>query len=260
MTTKTIFLPSGLILLLFLGLVFSTVGSNLGETQTMEKGITTTFLIPTGGYSGSQSITFPKPFPTPPNITLTQLSTNPLSQNIADAISIVASGTSVTWTGMPALQTELFGNANNRARTNDQNPIQMWFAVDVLTPGTGTATLRVQTSPDQTTWSDPCSTPGTADLSIATPGGLIVTACSLSLPFNSFLRIIGFNGNGVVSPVFGLITVTFITTEQGILTLIPLSVTTTGFLLFGNLSLRSGGNQITIQWIAMECNGGGDIC
>lgn len=238
-----------------------------GEAQIMEKGLTTTFTFTAGSLSKSQAITFPVAFSTAPNVSLTILS-NPFSSGvrIGDVITMVAGGAVTSaWPAMPTLQTEIFGNTNNEMRTDDFVADKMRLTVNIVTPGSGSASLRTQLSFNPPgNWVDPCLVTGTADVNIGS-AGLFSANCDLSS--NSvtnngpFMRIIGMNGNGVATPVFGIIAVTFLSSIGIVTNLNALSVSTTGFTLNALITAPAPfGGTYTIQWIAQECVKGGDVC
>ena len=187
-----------------------------------------------------------------------------------DAITIVAGGNlGETWTAQPAATTELFGTTSNRNVFEDNVAGTEVFTVNVVTAGASFSTvLEVQVSGDNgATWVDPCGSPGGADSPIGSTG-LKITNCGLVnsvICCSNLMRIVGKNGNGVASPSFGLITVTWLSEAQSTFTgyYVPLPTTTgfnIGFFTTYVVPAIFGPMQETVSWIAIECVKGGNTC
>ncbi len=252
-------------ILLFLGfLVFTSIqiGSGANSSPTcannvpslLQCGITpVTF---TNNLTGAVTITFPISFATPPNITLVNYSNPFLGSGVrtSDTIPIVGGGaTPQTWVAMPLMITEIFGNTNNRIREDDRFADQMRLTVNVVVAGTGTSTLEVQLSPDGVNWVDPAATPGSCNVGIGVIG-LQFSLCSLTAGITGadpFVRIVGFFGNGIISPQFGIISVSFLSTFGRVSDFEALFITNTNFVLRGNLVVVSTAT-FTIGWEARE--------
>jgi len=103
---------------------------------------------------------------------------------------------------MPSATTELFGAPRNRTKVDMTSASQARYLLNVSTAGTATATLRVQYSTDQTSWTD---LPG-ATAAINTTGLKVsaFTAVPAGAKQDVFLRVVGQNGDGVADPGFGV--------------------------------------------------------
>src|SRR5680860_1460250 len=102
----------------------------------------------------------------------------------------------------PAAQTELYGFAGNRSKNDLTAATSARFVVNVLTAGAAAATLKVQYSPDQSTWTD---LPGASAAINAT--GLKVstfTAVPAGAKQDVFLRVVGLGGDVTAAPAFGV--------------------------------------------------------
>ena len=117
---------------------------------------------------------------------------------------------SATWTAQPNAVTEIFGTKCCEIFANALNANNLYCAllVNVLSAGTATAFLRVQGSNDAINWVN--IMPSTGDVSIASTGLQFSTdgfdqIAQTSQSGALFLRIVGYGGNGIVSPTFGLI-------------------------------------------------------
>lgn len=116
----------------------------------------------------------------------------------------------LVWTAQPAALTEFIGNIFYRTKADLSNANQARLTVVVRTIGRPTAEIRVQYSTDQTTWyyldnvSGPGAVIGVAGL-IVSPWVNLVAGAKADV----FLRLTGINGNAILSPAFGMITVQF---------------------------------------------------
>jgi len=119
------------------------------------------------------------------------------------------------WTAMPAAITEIFGDISAQHQLvfegNNEGQHICGLFVNVVNPGIAGSFLRIQQSFDQITWNPFLLGSGStgSDVPISTAGinfgaDGIIWYQSATLP-GPFLRIIGYGGNGVVSPSFSQI-------------------------------------------------------
>ncbi len=113
-----------------------------------------------------------------------------------------SSGILTQWTAQPAALTEIYGAARNRTKVDLTNATQARFLCNVATAGAAAATLKVQYSSDQTSWTD---LPG-ASAGIGTTGLKVTafTAVPADMKQDVFLRVVGLNGDGSADPAFGV--------------------------------------------------------
>jgi hypothetical protein len=165
--------------------------------------------IPSGITGGSQLVTFPQAFfhqpPAPLLVRVNQTEQTTFAHSILVGVTFLSPGTAQTWSAMPTGLTEIFGNGYHQSIAFlDASPNCIFF-VNVVVAGTATAILRIQYSPDDVSWFNFDGT--LMDLSIAVTGLQLNTdtnvPLSSRLSAGEFLRVVGFNGNGVVSPQFG---------------------------------------------------------
>jgi len=120
-------------------------------------------------------------------------------------------GTLLTWTNMPAAETELPTSPRYRTKVDLTNYRQARMVVNVLTAGATTpAKLLVQYSTDETTWYylDGSSGPSVNIDATGVKVGSWVNLTS-GAKADVFLRIVGIDGDGVADPQFNEITVQF---------------------------------------------------
>lgn len=113
------------------------------------------------------------------------------------------------WANMPAAVTELYNNAFNRQAVELNNFTQFRLIANVLTAGTATANLGVQSSIDGVIWMgfDPANTTvniGATGLRVSSWANIPST---LRQPL--ILRIVGAGGNGSADPQFNRIELQF---------------------------------------------------
>jgi len=141
---------------------------------------------------------------------------------------------------MPNAQTELFGTSNNEGAvevtgTNDCNLI-----VNVISAGTATAFLKVQyNNPSDGLWYDLLPA---QDVSIASTGlqinGNIRVAQGAKVFGGVIVRVVGYGGNGIVSPTFGVIELFCTTESTSMPTLYIGLITTTNFQMILDLGFE----------------------
>jgi hypothetical protein len=138
-----------------------------------------------------------------------------LATKIATVISFQASGATTTWTSMPSALTEFRGTSNTRTKVDLTNATEA--RITVRTAGTAGATgavLAVQYSTDQSTWKflDDGASPvaNTNAVAIDSTNTTFVQSSWTTLAAGAkgdvFLRLVGQNGDGTVSPAIGMIT------------------------------------------------------
>jgi hypothetical protein len=112
----------------------------------------------------------------------------------------------VNWPNMPAALTEFLGQTRYRTKYDLSNATQARMVVNVLTIGAPTAAVCAQYSTDQVTWNyldggtEPCATINV--LGVRTSSWVNLAAAAKA---DVFLRLVGRNGNGALSPLFGQI-------------------------------------------------------
>jgi hypothetical protein len=128
----------------------------------------------------------------------------------AGGIVILAPDAAATWPLQPAAETELFGATRNRTASDLTNASQARLIVNVVTAGKGppqAAELCAQYSLDEITWSDlgangPCAKIDVAKVSRSGWKDLAAFAKA-----DVYVRVVGKDGDGVVAPAFGNISI-----------------------------------------------------
>lgn len=125
-------------------------------------------------------------------------------------VTFYAPGTASAWTSMPAALTEFRGQTATRQKANLAGKTQ--FRITLRTTGTAGATgsvIGVQYSTDESTWNfldDGSVTAGTNAAAITSTNTTVTTAWT-NLATNAkgdvTLRVVGQNGDGVISPTLG---------------------------------------------------------
>jgi hypothetical protein len=165
-------------------------------------------ITPAGGNFYSQVVTFSPAFPKAPQIHITNIS---ISETFFETqYQFLASGISSTWTAMPNAITEIFGTTTHRQiiEALQASTPTCGLIVNVDTPGSVGSKLRLQGSTDLITWNnfftDTINTDVPIDASGIQVGNFGVQ--TPPIPFSGpFLRVVGFGGNGIISPSFTLI-------------------------------------------------------
>ena len=108
------------------------------------------------------------------------------------------------WTNMPAAETEFRGIAHIRTKVDLTNASQSRVTVRIGNAPIANAKIKVQYSTDESTWVDLCSVTMPATAFTTNIGAW--TDAPAGAKADVFLRIVGIDGDGVVDPSFGLIT------------------------------------------------------
>ena len=176
-----------------------------------------------GGSQIITTVTFPQAFLAPPStIQLTSGTIPTASTGVTIFVPfcfLCTTSPRQTWTGMPAITTEIFGDLNHRVFENPQGGFVTgsagFLTVLCILPSTSaTAFLKVQFSTDGGgTWTD---FGGTNHLDVSSTSAcsfspqylqtdiLITTAFTFNQGF--FMRVVGVNGNGVGdNPQFNMV-------------------------------------------------------
>lgn len=118
--------------------------------------------------------------------------------------------TPATWSNMPAALTEIYGNSNLELVMQESNSGTTPYCgllVNVVTPGVAGAVLRVQFTNDTITWGNLFADTASTDVPISTAGISFGALANTPVRYGAsqsviFLRVVGLNGNGIVSPSF----------------------------------------------------------
>lgn len=108
----------------------------------------------------------------------------------------------VAWTGMPAAETEIFGNTNRRTKTDLTDFLQCRVSVAVTAAGFAGSKIKIQYSTDEAAWTDLTSTV------IIDATGVKVSAWAdipTAAKADVFIRGAGIDGNGVANPSIGTV-------------------------------------------------------
>jgi hypothetical protein len=159
---------------------------------------------------GTTIISFNPVFPSIPRVFV---ATNSPGGADERSWTISTATTPNVWTAQPTAVTELFGRTDNRW-------VMLWgsssvmnftctLAVNVIIAGNAGSVLRVQESPDQTTWTNLQSSQG--DVATSSTGLNVNGWANLGngglgenhAPTGPYYRVVGQGGNGVISPQLG---------------------------------------------------------
>lgn len=119
-----------------------------------------------------------------------------------------AIGSTEAWTDMPLALTEFLGSANGtRTYANLADFKQSRIIVRIGNAPAANAKLRCQYATDEATWNTLCSVtmPATASTTNVGPWTNIPSGALT----DTYLRIVGLDGDGVVDPSFGFFYVEF---------------------------------------------------
>jgi hypothetical protein len=119
-------------------------------------------------------------------------------------VTMFMSGALVAWTNMPAALTEFLGLTTTRTKIDLTSATQSRVIVRNGVAPVANAKIKVQYSTDGTNFSDLCSVTMPATANNTNVGSW--TAVPEGAKADTFLRVVGIDGNGVADPSFGLIT------------------------------------------------------
>jgi hypothetical protein len=129
---------------------------------------------------------------------------------IPATIPVRAAYSTQSWTSMPAALTEFNGNTQGRIKVDLTNATQARLVVHMMsTAGAASAELRAQYSTDASVWNylDGATGPAAAiNVASTTVAGAWVNLVA-GAKADVFLRVVGMNGDGIISPSFGSISV-----------------------------------------------------
>lgn len=173
--------------------------------------------------------------------------------------TVLTTVTPAIWTGQPNAVTELFGRTDNRwvmlfpSSTNGNFTCSL--IANIMVAGNAGSVLRVQDSPDQTTWTNLQSSPN-GDVPMDSVGVQVNNYAGLGngglsighFPAGPYFRVVGQGGNGVASPQLGNIYFEC-WWDVGVSTPFLGSVTTSQ-LIIGVAVLVPNLTVVTVTWIA----------
>jgi hypothetical protein len=129
---------------------------------------------------------------------------------IPATIPIRAAYSTQSWTSMPAALTEFNGNTQGRTKADLASATQARLVVHMMsTAGAASAELRAQYSTDASVWNyldgatGPAAAINVASTTIASAWVNLVAGAKADV----FIRVVGINGDGIISPSFGSISV-----------------------------------------------------
>jgi len=138
------------------------------------------------------------------------LTTDSRLLRIPETIPIRAAYSTQAWTSMPLALTEFNSNTQGRIKVDLTNATQARLIVHTMsTVGAAGSELRVQYSTDESVWSYLDGATGPA-VPITSANATIVSAwvnLVVGAKADIFIRVVGINGDGVISPTFGNIVV-----------------------------------------------------
>ncbi len=125
---------------------------------------------------------------------------------LAFTVPVRAAYSTQSWTAMPAALTEFNSNTQGRTKADLTNATQSRLVVHMMsTQGAASAELRAQYSTDASAWNyldgatGPAVAINSASVTLASAWVSLVAGAKADV----FIRVAGINGDGIISPSFG---------------------------------------------------------
>lgn len=111
----------------------------------------------------------------------------------------------IVWAAMPAALTEFLGLAAHQVRLHLATYANMRFSAVVTVAGSAGSELRIQYSADGAAWVYPNAASSSPAINIDSTGVKLSAWVSIDAASRGegYLRLVGYNGNGIASPAFG---------------------------------------------------------